>query len=86
MTADGEVISAEQLAILADDVRLRNLGLILGLDDDELAKTCGIVGLDTIGDTFDDTFELDATGHLRDDDSVEGVPLGDDVALGNLLA
>ena len=83
MTVDGEVVGAEDVAFLVEDVGAGYAALFLGLDDDALTQTGGFVFFDAVGDGLDDVLELDATCVLGDDDGVEGVPLGNDGALGD---
>ena len=83
VTVDGEVVGAEDVAFLVEDVGAGYAALFLGLDDDALTQTGGFVFFDAVGDGLDDVLELDATCVLGDDDGVEGVPLGNDGALGD---
>ena len=86
VAVDGEVVGADEFAVLVDDMTGGHAALLLALDDDALAQTGGFVFLDTVGNAFLDILELDGTGMLGDDDGVEGVPLGDDGTLLDLVA
>ena len=101
MTTNGEVVGAKKFTRrkivfglnfyvlffrIAENMADRHFRSISGLRDDEFAQTCSIIRLDTIGDTFDDILELNPTCGLCDDDSIERIPLCDDIALLDLLA
>ena len=77
---------AQDVAILIQDVHGGHLHPVVRLDDDELLQACLFVGLNLVVDTFDDIFELDLTGHLRNDNSVEGIPLGNNLVLLHCIA
>ena len=81
VTAYGEVVGTEHIAVGVEHIAGRNLGVVLGVDDNLLGKTCGIVGLGLEGDTVDDVVEAQCTGIFGNDERIEGVPLGDEVAL-----
>ena len=82
----GEVIGSYLLALGVEDIAGGHLGLVLRLSDDFLSKTGSLVGLGTEGDALDDVVELQRTGILGHDDSIEGVPLSNLVALRNDIA
>ncbi len=81
MTAHGEVVGTDDVAIGVDNVAGRHLQLVARLGDNLLGQAGGFVGLGTEGDTLDDVVELQRTGILGDDNGIEGVPLGNLVAL-----
>ena len=76
----GEVVGADHCAVLVDDVASRHLGAVLGVDDDFLSQSRGLIGLSLEGDALLDVVEPQATRIFGDDDSIEGVPLGDERA------
>ena len=62
-----------------------NLRSVLGLHDDEFAQTCGVIGFDTVCNTFDNILKLDTAGGLGDDYGIERIPASNHVALLNLF-
>ena len=86
VTVDGEVVGAEGVAVFVDDVCTGHYATFLGLDDDAFTQTGGFVFFDTVGATFLDVFEDNATADFSNDDGIEGVPLGHEGALGEALA
>ena len=81
MSTHREVVCTDNLAVSVEDVAGRNLRLVLRVGDDLLGKTCCFVGLGTECDALDDVVEAQRTCIFCNDDSVERVPLGDEVAL-----
>ncbi len=81
MATDGEVVGTQQFAILVQYVTGRNLVAVLRLYDDVLALLGGLVCLHAVGDILYDVLELYLTGRLGNDNRVERIPLGHDVAL-----
>ena len=55
--------------------------VVLGLSNDTLGHTGGLVGLSLEGCTLNDIVELQLTCILTDDHSIERIPLADHVAL-----
>ena len=86
MAVDGEVVGAEGLSIFVDDVGSGHEATLLRFDDDAFTQTGGFVFLYAVGDTFLDIFKDDATGRLGDDDSIEGIPFGNERSLFDVLA
>ena len=86
VTVDGEVVGADFFAVFIQNVAGGHVHLVFRFDDDALAETGGFVFFHTIGDAFHNAFEADGTSVLGDDDSVEGVPLGNHVALLHAVA
>ena len=82
----GEVVGTDNLAVYINHIAGRHLRLVLRLGHNLLGKTRCLIGLSTEGDTLDDIVELQATGILSHDDGIEGIPLGNLVALGHLVA
>ena len=86
MTSHGEVVCSNLLAIRIKDVTGGNQVAVLRLGDNLLGQSGGIVGLSTIGKSFLHVVELQCTGILRNDNGIEGVPLGNLLALVNNFA
>ena len=86
MTSHGEDVGADNLAILTNDVAGRHERAVAGLGDDFLGKTCGFVGLSLIGGAFHDVAELQATGIFGNDNGIERIPTGNELALLHLFA
>ena len=86
MTTHREVISTNDLTVRSNDVAGRNLQFIARLGDNLFGQTSSIVGLGTEGNTLDDVVELQRTSILSNDNSIEGVPLSNPVALLNGIA
>ena len=49
-------------------------------------RTGLFVGLHTVGHTFNNIFEINRTGNLRENHSIERIPVSDDVAFLHLIA
>ena len=86
VAVDGEVVGAEGLSVFVDDVGSGHEAALLRFDDDAFTQTGGFVFLYAVGDTFLDIFKDDATGRLGDDDSIEGIPFGNERSLFDVLA
>ena len=86
MSTHREVVCTDNLAVSVEDVAGRNLRLVLRVGDDLLGKTCCFVGIGTEGNTLNNVVEAERTCILCNDDSVERVPLGNEVALLNYVA
>ena len=86
VTAYRQVVRTEHLALGTDDIGRRNLGTVLGLNDDDFLKTCGLIGLDLICYVCNDVSQLDLTGNLSDDEGVERIPCSNQVTLLNCSA
>ena len=76
-----EVVGSEHLTIGVKNIASRNLALVTRFGDNLLGKTCGFVGLGLIGNTGNNVVEAKGTLVLGHDDSIERVPLGNEVAL-----
>ncbi len=76
-----EAVGTNDLAVGIEHIASRHLRLVLRLCDNLLAQAGRLIGLGTEGDAFDDIVETQCTGILGDDNSVERVPLGNQVAL-----
>ena len=81
VTAHWEVVGTDDFAILVEHVAGRHLRLVLRVGDNLLGKTCSLVGLGTIGYALDYVVEAQCTCIFCHDDSIERVPLGNEVAL-----
>ena len=81
MGVHGECVCLEHVALGVDDLGLGHLGAVFRLDDDFLAQTRLLVGVDAVGDVLDKVLVTELTGHLADDNGVEGVPFADYVTL-----
>ena len=86
MSAYREVVSTEHFTIGTDDIAGRNLRLVLGLGDNLLGQTGRIVGFGVEGDAFNDILELQCSGIFGDDNGIEWVPFGHQVALFHAIA
>ena len=80
VSAYREVVCAYHLTVLTDDVAGRNLGLVLRVGDDLLGQSGSLVGLGTIGDALYHIVEFKRTAVFGDDDRIERVPSGYEVA------
>ena len=74
------------VSTLAHDVAGGHAVAVLRVYHDTLLKTSGIVGLGTIGDTFEHVVEAHNACIFADDYGIERVPLGYEVALLHLVA
>ena len=75
-----EVICANNHAVFIQHITSRNLGVVFGVGDDFLGHTRCLVGLSLKGCTLDDIVEFQLTSIFRHDDSIEWIPLGDEIA------
>ena len=81
---NGQVVLFLLNTALINDLDDRVLVLVLRLDNNLLAQTCLLVRLIAVGYTLDNVLEGNLTLELRDDNSVVGIPLADQIALLNL--
>ena len=81
MTANREVVCTYQLSVLVHDVSRGHLAPVFRLDDNHLTESRGLIALHTIGDALDYILEDNLTRILGNDNGIEGVPLGNDLAL-----
>ena len=80
VTSHREVVCTHHVTVFVDDVASRHECPVFRLDDDFLGKSGGVVGLSLEGRAFYHVSESQLTLELRDDDGIERVPLGHDVA------
>ena len=80
-----EAISTDNLTVGTDDVTGGNLCTVTRLCNNLFGQTCGLISLSTEGNTFNDIIELQGTGKLCHDNSIERIPLSNLVTLGNLV-
>ena len=81
MGTDRQGVGCQGVASLVHNVNHWRLGTVLGFDDDLILQARSVVGLYLVGIALDDVLELNHTLLLGNDDGVEWVPLGDDIAL-----
>ena len=70
--------------VLAEDVNNWSNRAVLRLDNDSIFKASGGILLNLIGNAFDNVLVTDNTSMLVDDNGIEWVPFGDNIALLNL--
>jgi len=86
VTINREVVGGYDIALGIEDVARRYHRTVLRLDDDVLGHACRVVGLSLVGRALDEVVETNLTSELRNDDSIEWVPLGYHIATLNGIA
>ena len=86
MSSHREVVGTDNLAICIKHIAGRHLRLVLRVDDNLLGKTCGVVGLSTVRYALNNIVEAQCSCILGNDNGVERVPLGNEIALLYLVA
>jgi hypothetical protein len=85
VTVNREVVGSYNVALSVEDVTRRYHRTVLRLDDDMLGHACRIIGLSLIGRALDEVVKANLTSELRNDDSIEWVPLSYHIATLNGL-
>ena len=79
-------ICLEDIALGIDNRSLGNLGAVTRFDNNFLAQTRLLVGINSVGDILHKVFIVELAADLAHDNGVEGVPFANNVAVLNGIA